>query len=281
MAERLTGVDASEVLELIRELVEQDIAPWTRPYIGQFGGPMRAAHEPFSGGNAVFLACLREARGYSSRYWLTRRQAETAGTPFSSFDRGAVVLLPKFVQGNPNPVRYVGYRVWNADLAPGWMDPEIEVREIPEPTGAAAAIERLWGGVTYGADGAFYTPSTDTVSLPDRDSFRSFAHFMATLGHERAHQSGAEKRLKRSGVVNPIRFGSHEYADGELIAESAAACLLAYLGGSTDVLRTNSAAYLKSWLAKATPNPLALHKAMADGVKAAHFIIKAAGLPKF
>ena len=63
--------------------------------------------------------------------------------------------------------------------------------------------------------------------MPERETFDSEAAYYATLLHEMTHSTGHESRLARPGVPNPIRYGSHEYSQEELVAEMGAAFLLA------------------------------------------------------
>jgi len=265
----------------LKELVASGTAPWVRCWdVGAGNGPLRNNGEPFTRGNAVWLHALGAARGHDCRSWLTFSQAKQAGTPVVRGARSATVLLPLFMTDDDGKRVIRGYRsysVFNGDECHGWSDPVAEAREIPEPTGFLAKLAAIWGGVRHAGNAAYYTPATDSVTLPPRESFRGLAAYMGTLAHEKAHQSGHRSRLNRDGVVNPARFADHTYAEEELIAESAAAFVLGIVGLSTDELRTNSAAYLRHWLER-TRDPQILHAAMGRGVTAAEYILKAAGV---
>jgi antirestriction protein ArdC len=89
---------------------------------------------------------------------------------------------------------------------------------------------------------------TDSIHMPEQETFDSEDHYYGTLFHEMAHSTGHESRLARPGVSNPIRYGSHDYSQEELVAEMGAAFLAAEAGIDAEGLMDNSAAYVASWL---------------------------------
>ena len=78
---------------------------------------------------------------------------------------------------------------------------------------------------------AYYVPSHDFVSMPAFEVFKGADHFYCTAFHELTHWTGHQSRLDRD-LKN--RFGSHEYAAEELIAELGAAFLCAEFGFDGD-----------------------------------------------
>lgn len=280
-----------DMKQQLRTAFKAGKAPWRRTWEVAFeGGPITASGKPFSGGNAAWLATVGAMRDYSSSWWFTSKQARAAGCPLpgSLFEEGAprhhvTVCRPRIVKDREDPTKqrvigYAWYRVYNGDMAQGWTDPVREVREIPEPDAAAAAVLGIWGGVQHGGGRAFYRPSADTVTLPPRDAFETLADYLGTGCHEKAHQSGHRTRLAREGVTNPATFGDHTYATEELVAESAASFLLGHLGLQTDAHLDNSGAYLRSWFSRLEDDPSTLMSAMSQGVRAAEYILRAAGL---
>ena len=286
--ETMTKIDHLEDMKAqLLAAIETGTRPWEKCWdVGNGGGALRSTGEPFTGGNNPWLCLVGAARGYASAHWFTSKQATAAGCPLA-WDRAegqhATVLRPRMVKDQDDPskmrlVGFTGYRVYNGDLCEGWADPVREAREIPEPDAAAAAILGIWGGVQHGGDRAYYRPSADTVTLPARDAFHTLADYIGTGCHEKAHQSGHRTRLAREGVTNPAIFGEHTYAEEELVAESAASFLLGHLGMQTDAHLDNSAAYLRSWNERLTADPQALIRAMGQGIRAAEYILRAAGL---
>ena len=64
-----------------------------------------------------------------------------------------------------------------------------------------------------GGDRAYYSPKTDSVHLPEKDTFYNSYAYNATALHELSHATGAEKRLNRD--IRNV-FGTEKYAYEEL-----------------------------------------------------------------
>lgn len=93
---------------------------------------------------------------------------------------------------------------------------------------------------------AFYTPKTDTVTIPMPEQFADNAEYYSTLFHELTHSTGHQKRLNR--LDRAAAFGDEEYSAEELVAEIGSASLLATLGIENSRTFKNSAAYVQNWL---------------------------------
>jgi antirestriction protein ArdC len=200
-----------------------------------------------------------------SPYWATYKQVDAAGgkvrkgehgTPifFWNFSRKKVTKGDKEVEKAIPFLRY--YTVFNADQCdlPEALREKLKVNK-PE-TSAIEKIARAeevahgYKGAPrvnwVGGDQACYSPSSDTVTMPDHSQFELSAERYCTLFHELGHSTGHKTRLDRPGITSPTGFGSREYAREELIAEMTAA----YLCGECGIEGTfnNSASYIKSWL---------------------------------
>lgn len=90
---------------------------------------------------------------------------------------------------------------------------------------------------------AFYTPSTDIVTMPNTEYFKDDQKYYSTLFHELIHWTGHESRLKRFDVKATSR---EKYAVEELIAEMGA--MLIYFDYNFKEEFTNSLVYLKGWV---------------------------------
>ena len=66
------------------EKLEDGCAPWVRPFAITKGGgdfPInRRTHKPYRGINVLILWLTANVRGFSSRYWLTFKQAQQLST---------------------------------------------------------------------------------------------------------------------------------------------------------------------------------------------------------
>ena len=110
-------------------------------------------------------------------------------------------------------------------------------------------------------DNAYYSPARDEIVVPTREQFVDGEAFATNTLHECAHATGAKSRLDR---IQPGQtFGSPEYAKEELTAELSAA-LIASQHGLTKHVKSDSAAYLKSWLGSLQQGPDFLKTVLAD-----------------
>jgi antirestriction protein ArdC len=120
-------------------------------------------------------------------------------------------------------------------------------------------------------DRAYYQPTSDTICIPPKESFKSPMFYYSTLMHELGHSTGHEKRLNRKLTG---QFQSPEYAYEELIAE-----LSAYYMGATLNLpydsktHDNHAGYLKSWIKALKDDKNMIFKAASQASKAVAFQI--------
>ena len=110
-------------------------------------------------------------------------------------------------------------------------------------------------------DNAYYSPARDEIVVPTREQFVDGEAFATNTLHECAHATGAKSRLDR---IQPGQtFGSPEYAKEEPTAELSAA-LIASQHGLTKHVKSDSAAYLKSWLGSLQQGPEFLKTVLAD-----------------
>ncbi len=110
-------------------------------------------------------------------------------------------------------------------------------------------------------DNAYYSPARDEIVIPTREQFIDGEAFATNTLHECAHATGAKSRLDR---IQPGQtFGSPEYAKEELTAELSAA-IIASQHGITKHVKSDSAAYLKSWLGSLQQGPEFLKTVLVD-----------------
>lgn len=112
---------------------------------------------------------------------------------------------------------------------------------------------------------AFYTPSTDIVTMPNTEYFKSDVAYYSTLFHELIHWTGHSTRLDRFDTKNVQ--DKEAYAYEELIAEMGS--MLVYFDYNFQEEFINSLVYLKSWL-KATDKNKDRNDVLADAFKASN-----------
>lgn len=92
---------------------------------------------------------------------------------------------------------------------------------------------------------AYYSPATDTVHMPKRETFETVNDFYAVLLHELGHATGSTKRLGRDLSGS---FGSKSYAFEELVADITSNLMSSDLGIPYNLKQhENHVVYVKSW----------------------------------
>lgn len=125
----------------------------------------------------------------------------------------------------------------------------------------------------YGGDQAYYSPASDSIHLPRRESFFSEAEYVGTTLHELAHASGAPSRLDRPLVAYTAdRAG---YATEELVAELTSTLTSVELGVEMpESVVNNHLAYVSSWLKAIKDDPNVLFHAIKEADRAADYLLE-------
>ena len=121
--------------------------------------------------------------------------------------------------------------------------------------------------IIYGGDRAFYSPSTDSITLPSFEDFKTVHGYYGTAIHELVHWTSHHSRCSRTVSGN---FGSSEYAFEELVAEVGAAFVLNGLGLEAEL--ENHASYVSSWSKVLKSDNRAFFNAASLAGKAADYL---------
>lgn len=118
-------------------------------------------------------------------------------------------------------------------------------------------------------DDAYYSVAKDVIVVPEKAQFVDGESFYSNLLHEMGHASGSPSRLDR---LKPGQsFGSAAYAREELVTELTAALVSSQYGMEKHV-KSDSAAYLKSWLDSLHEDPTFIKSTLLDVKRASSFI---------
>lgn len=117
-------------------------------------------------------------------------------------------------------------------------------------------------------DSAFYSPSSDNITLPLKEQFIDTESYYHVALHEMSHSTGIKERLNRKGFYETDLFS---YGREELVAELSSALAGLYLGISTTI-REENAAYLQSWCNSIKEDPKYIFSVLSDAVKSVRFI---------
>ena len=250
---------------IVAEL-EQGVIPWQKPWSGAQGAISHTTGKRYSLLNQMLL-------GWRSGEFITFKEAQREGGHIKRGEKASMIVFWKFLEcakrdendnvlmgsdGKPETelvplLRY--YNVFHIDQCEG-IQPRFEEDTAPgealSPNAAADKIVEDYihrSGVkliVQHGDRAFYSPMTDSVTVPELAQFSSIAEYYSTLFHELTHSTGHVSRLNR--LSKEASFGSEAYSKEELVAELGAAFLVSHVGLETAGSFRNSAGYIQSWL---------------------------------
>jgi antirestriction protein ArdC len=255
-------------------------AGWVAPWHTVLGGAVNAVTgRSYNGGNMLMLAFSGEAGP-----WATFKQWQSVGANVRKGEHGTPILVPIPVSfkkakadGEETTVSFTRYRVatvFHAGQVDGWTAPESPVNDAPRFADADAWLE-AWAGevsIVNAPNGAQYSMTTDTITVPRYADFKDAAGFYATVFHEATHSTAHPSRLAR-----PFgRFGDAVYAREELVAELGAAFMGQHFAIPTAMVAHGSdshADYIANWLQVLRNDSSLLWSAASDAQRAVRMLL--------
>ena len=253
-------------------------APLTRPVNA-------VTRKAYRGVNVLALWASAEAQDFGHGLWATYRQWQSLGAQVRKGEKASPIVFYKVLdraEGSEDEAREnagrifaQGSHVFNIAQVEGYALPEVPEVETFDPIpDVEASIAATGAAIRIQGDSAHYTPSTDTITMPDRERFfatdtaSAGQNWYAILLHELVHWTGADHRLARTFGK---RFGDEAYAMEELVAELGSAFLCGDLGLSVTP-RPDHACYLASWLKVLKGDNRAIFTAASAAAKAAEWV---------
>jgi antirestriction protein ArdC len=274
----------SDVSARVLAELERGAVPWVKPWSATAGKNMpcnAVTNRPYSGCNVVLLWIARN-EGWATPRFLTFNQAKEAGGNVRKGEHGTKVYFVKnlIVKDReataeddtkliPMMREFTVFNVAQCENLPESVISGKPMRTRNPDTRDQLADEFI---AATGADfreghgEAFFSPSTDFISMPAFPAFKGADHFYCVAFHELSHWTGHKSRLDRD-LKN--RFGSKNYAAEELIAEMAAAFLCAEFGFDGDV---RHAGYIQSWIGLLKDDKRAFFTACSKAQSAANYL---------
>jgi len=276
----MTAMDA--FTERVLKDLSKGVMPWEKDWFCSLPKNATTGKE-YRGINILILSYLRAYKQFSCPAWLTFKQASSLGGRIKKGEKAAEIVFYDIVTRKGEKSDAQGeaviesfpllkvYHVFNLDQTEGLeslkekhtlkaVDPIEQGEKIMTESGVNISFN--------GLDKAFYSPATDRITLPPRDSFKSTQGLYNTVFHELTHATGHSKRLNRNFST---RFGSEAYAFEELVAELGGSFLSSHIG-----LSYNSAhsSYIASWLKVLKDDKQAIIHAASHAQRAVDFLLK-------
>ena len=208
-------------------------------------------------------------KGTKVYFWLFRCR-ECGGTKINN---GTCGKCGELFHGHPSMKVYTVFNHEQIEWPEG-REPELpEGNDIdPDATHAnvMAMLKATGAKVSHGGARAYYKPSTDSIRLPAKGSFKAVEGYLSTRIHETVHWTGHSTRCNRDLEG---RFGTEAYAMEELVAEMATAFMAMDLGLTTVERADNHLAYLEDWIKVLRDDKYAVFTAARLAKEAARFIV--------
>lgn len=289
------------MVEELLKCIESNPSEWETGWYKSASTPVNGkTSKSYNGINALWLYVLGKQKGYMGPRWVTFRQAKELGASVNAgekstnvfywnwydkatkkpFDEETVKGLSaeekrKYIDENVRPIlKY--YSVFNAEQCENF--PELPPpTEMPEEERARQneTIERIISQsaapIFYdGGNSAYYSPSGDSIHLPEINRFETKGDYYATALHEISHSTGHKSRLNRDLSGD---FGSEKYAIEELRAELASVFMQFDYDIRVDGKHfENHASYLKSWLEVVRNDEKEFFSAASDAEKISRYV---------
>ena len=276
-----------ELANKFADLIEKNEAPWQKSWSSNGFLPFNIkTGKEYNGMNMLNLIDIATEKGYEDNRWLTFLQAGEQNAKVRAGEKGTPIMYLQttetrkeineetgeeiIVTEKLEKPRAVWSIVFNAEQCEGLPAYEPKKLDFNPIERAEEILNNSGAKIKHKAqDRAYYSPVTDTITLPLKEQFVSSEEYYRTALHELGHWTGHSSRNNRnmSGT-----FGTESYAKEELVAE-----ITSFLVGTQCGLGhepdKNNIAYLKSWAKAIRDEPSYLFKAVKDADKAAQLIL--------
>jgi len=250
------------------------IKSWSADYAEQPKNP--STKTQYRGINYMLL----QLAGFSNPNWMTFKQISAKGGRVKKGEKSTMIIYYKKLDieeegTNGETVEksilmLKGYLVFNADQcenlpAECYTAPVKRGRKFSNLLDIA---QNSGFNISLRGNRTYYTPASDSITMPEISAFNSVDNFESVLLHELTHLTGHETRLNRLKKFD--RFGSSSYAFEELVAELGSAFACAKLGIQGEM---QHAEYLNSWLQVLRKDKKAIFSAASHAQKACDWLI--------
>ena len=268
----------------IVERLEEGVIPWQKCWTS---GPAKSltTGKEYRGLNSLLL----KMGEYSSRYWVTFKQAKKAAGHIKKGEKATPVvywhwrtpeemakLRAEGMAEQPAPCYPFIAWVFNLDQT---EDLERPADDVPDAKNyPLEEAQKIVDGmpqppeIRHGASrNPCYNPRLDVVEMPNMGQFEDGEHYYAALFHELVHSTGAKSRLDRFEKTEGDR--KERYGYEELVAELGAAFLSVTCGLDNSSRLDDASAYIAGWLKALRDDKRLLLHAASAAQRAADFIL--------
>lgn len=272
-----------ETTQRILKQLKEGVIPWRKTWA--CGLPISlATGREYRGINILILGTA----GYTSRYWVTFREALRLGGNVRKGERATPIIYwhwrtPEELarlkeqggRGDLAPCVPFTSAVFNLEQVDGVPPPEAglihnQARRLELADNLFTMMPDKPEIVHASTNEPSYSWREDRVALPHLSQFENADEYYATLFHELVHASGHVRRLNR--VVEQEGDTMERYSFEELVAEFGAAFLCGFSGIDNAGTEALAASYIHGWAEKLRHDHRLVMRAASAAQRAADYI---------
>jgi len=264
------------VTDRILNQLQKGVIPWRRTWSSN-GPTSYQTNKEYQGINALILQDT-----FKSPYWITFRQCQKLGGCIRAGEHGSpIVFVDRLVKEETKAdgtiktrlipfLKY--YTVFNWEQTKNLPEKVPVERDNSTIPSAEEVLRRRSPSMGYHSSQPHYSPSDDTIYLPDLDQFESSAEYYSVAFHELTHWTGGRHRLARPEIVS-YHMGTDIRSREELTAEMGAAFFCQICALDSPETMENTTAYIQSWLGVLKGNPKWVLQASKQARAAVEFVL--------
>jgi antirestriction protein ArdC len=270
------------ITDRILSQIDKGHLPWRRSWQGGLPASLATQRE-YRGINILALS----ASEFSSRYWLTFREALRLGGHVRKGEKATTVVFWKWRtpeeleaakrNGQSVPSRCVPFTssVFNLDQVEGVERPKDDIQHRDhQRLEVAEQMLDVMPDMPEVCHGLLHHPAyecaADRILLPHLSQFESADSYFATLFHEVVHATGHPNRLDRFCHEEGTRI--EKYSFEELVAEVGAAFVCGFCGIRNPVVEQLQESYIAGWAEVFRKDSRILLRAASAAQRAADYI---------
>jgi len=257
--------------------------PWYKPW-NEVTDVMNLTTEKIYNGVNWFLL---SANDFIDNRYITKKQAENLGGNIKDGEsmKGYPIVFFNYIndksgkldkKGNPVKIPFATfYKVYNISQIANLESKSVNNQKVVNPNLDEEKLDKFIADIKNAPTiqhkdvKPHYNPTTDTVVIPNKESFKSLKDYYLVLLHEISHATGSKNRLNRDKKYETLEGQAKE----ELIAELATCYLSAHLKIDNSDFTENSVAYLSSWLGVIRKQPNFLLDSMTSAKKILIYLV--------
>ena len=216
-----------ELANKFADLIEKNEAPWQKSWSSNGFLPYNIkTGKEYNGMNLLNLMMVAGEKGYEDTRWLTFLQAGESGGKVRAGEKGVHIMylqtketiretdeitgeeiIRTEILEKPRAIWSVVFNAEQCEGLPAYEPKKIDFNPIEK---AEEILNNSGAKIKHKAqDKAYYSPVTDTITLPLKEQFVSSEEYYRTALHELGHWTGHSSRNNRDMSGS---FGTESYA---------------------------------------------------------------------